>query len=131
RLQGTGVNVTRNRDNITLNMPGNVTLGFHNANLDPHFYPVLSSVADVLKEYDTTAVEVAGHTDSVDGDEVDQRLFEQSANAGPQNRVCKSNNPQRFTTIGAGKRYPIASNDTEAGRATNRRVEITLVPVSS
>jgi len=131
RLQGTGVNVTRNGDNITLNMPGNVTFGFNSANLDPQFYPVLSSVADVLKEYDKTVVEVAGHTDSVGGDEVNQRLSEQRANAVTQYLVSQNINPQRFITIGAGKRYPIASNDTEAGRAANRRVEITLVPVRS
>ena len=131
RLQGTGVNVTRNGDNITLNMPGNVTFGFNSANLDPQFYPVLSSVADVLKEYDKTVVEVAGHTDSVGGDEINQRLSEQRANAVTQYLVSQNINPQRFITIGAGKRYPIASNDTEAGRAANRRVEITLVPVRS
>ena len=38
---------------------------------------------------------------------------------------------ERLITVGGGKRYPIDSNDTEAGRAANRRVEITLVPVQS
>ncbi len=131
RLQGTGVNVTRDGDNITLNMPGNVTFAFNSANLDPQFYPVLGSVAEVLKEYDKTVVEVAGHTDSIGGDEVNQRLSEQRANAVTQYLVSQNINPQRFITVGAGKRYPIASNDTEAGRAANRRVEITLVPVRS
>lgn len=131
RLQGTGVNVTRNGDNITLNMPGNVTFAFNSANLDPQFYPVLSSVADVLKEYDKTVVEVAGHTDSIGSDEVNQRLSEQRANAVTQYLVSQNINPQRFITVGAGKRYPVASNDTDAGRAANRRVEITLVPVRS
>ena len=131
QLQGTGVSVTRNGDNITLNMPGNVTFAFNSANLDPQFYPVLSSVATVLKEYDKTVVEVAGHTDSIGSDEVNQRLSEQRANAVTQYLVSQGLNPQRFITVGAGKRYPIASNDTEAGRAANRRVEITLVPVRS
>lgn len=131
KLQGTGVNVTRDGDNITLNMPGNVTFAFNSANLDPQFYPVLSSVADVLKEYDKTVVEVAGHTDSIGSDEVNQRLSEQRANAVTQFLSAQNINPQRFITIGAGKRYPIASNDTDAGRAANRRVEITLVPVRS
>ncbi|RRN80021.1 MULTISPECIES: OmpA family protein [Pseudoxanthomonas] len=131
KLQGTGVSVTRNGDNITLNMPGNVTFAFNSSNLDPQFYPVLSSVADVLKEYDKTVVEVAGHTDSIGSDEVNQRLSEQRASAVTQFLVAQGINSQRFITIGAGKRYPIASNDTEAGRAANRRVEITLVPVRS
>ncbi|WP_425501830.1 OmpA family protein [Pseudoxanthomonas broegbernensis] len=131
KLQGTGVGVNRNGDNITLNMPGNVTFAFNSANLDPQFYPVLSGVADVLKEYDKTVVEVAGHTDSIGSDEVNQRLSEQRANAVTQFLVAQNINPQRFITVGAGKRYPIAGNDTEAGRAANRRVEITLVPVRS
>lgn len=131
QLQGTGVSVTRNGDNITLNMPGNVTFAFNSANLDPQFYPVLNSVATVLKEYDKTIVEVAGHTDSIGSDEVNQRLSEQRANAVAQYLMAQGVNPQRFIVVGAGKRYPIASNDTEAGRAANRRVEITLVPVRS
>ncbi|MBD9368219.1 OmpA family protein [Xanthomonas sp. XNM01] len=131
KLQGSGVSVTRTGDNITLNMPGNVTFAFNSANLDPQFYPVLSSVADVLKEYDKTVVEVAGHTDSIGGDDVNQRLSEQRANAVAQFLTAQNVNQARFIVVGAGKRHPIASNDTEAGRAANRRVEITLVPVRS
>ncbi len=131
KLQGSGVSVTRSGDNITLNMPGNVTFAFNSSNLDQQFYPVLSSVASVLKEYDKTVVEVAGHTDSIGGDDVNQRLSEQRANSVTQFLVAQNVNPQRFITVGAGKRHPIASNDTEAGRAANRRVEITLVPVRS
>ncbi|KAF1696710.1 cell envelope biogenesis protein OmpA [Pseudoxanthomonas jiangsuensis] len=131
RLQGSGVDVSRQGDNITLNMPGNITFAFNSSNLAPEFYPVLNNVAGVMKEYDQTVVEVAGHTDSVGSDEVNQRLSEQRANAVTQYLVAQGLNPQRFITVGAGKRHPIASNDTEAGRAANRRVEITLVPVRS
>ena len=67
RLQGTGVSVTRtgpNGENITLNMPGNVTFAVNSPDISSSFYPVLDSVALVLKEFDKTMVEVAGHTDS-------------------------------------------------------------------
>ncbi len=131
RLQGTGVDVSRTGDNITLNMPGNITFAFNSSNLAPEFYPVLNNVAGVMKEYDQTVVEVAGHTDSVGSDEVNQRISEQRANAVTQYLVAQGLNPQRFITIGAGEHHPIASNDTESGRAANRRVEITLVPVRS
>src|ERR1700676_305252 len=63
-LAGTGVSVTRMGDNITLNMPGNITFGSASAELNPSFYSVLNSVNIVLKEYEKTVVEVAGHTDS-------------------------------------------------------------------
>ena len=131
RLRGTGVDVSREGDNITLNMPGNITFAFNSSNLAPEFYPVLNNVAGVMKEYDQTVVEVAGHTDSIGSDEVNQRLSEQRADAVTRYLVAQGLDPQRFITIGAGKRHPVASNDTEAGRAANRRVEITLVPVRS
>ena len=76
QLQGTGVSVTRNGDNITLNMPGNVTFATNSADLNSQFFPVLDSVALVLKEYDKTIVEVAGHTDNTGGKQLNQGLSE-------------------------------------------------------
>ena len=131
KLQGTGVDVARKGDNITLNMPGNVTFAFNSANIDPQFYPVLNDVAAVLREYNQTVVEVAGHTDNIGSEEVNQRLSEQRAGAVAQYLQAQGVQQERLITVGGGKRYPIASNDTEAGRAANRRVEITLVPVQS
>ncbi|HSM10363.1 MAG TPA: YMGG-like glycine zipper-containing protein, partial [Lysobacter sp.] len=64
RMAGTGVDVVRQGDNITLNMPENITFGFDRSDLQPQFYPVLDRVADTLTEYNQTVVEVAGHTDS-------------------------------------------------------------------
>ena len=92
---------------------------------------MLNDVAAVLREYNQTVVEVAGHTDSIGSDEVNQRLSEQRAGAVAQYLQAQGVQQQRLITVGGGKRYPIASNDTEAGRAANRRVEITLVPVQS
>lgn len=131
RMAGTGVDVVRNGDNITLNMPSNITFAFNSANLDPQFYPVLDNVASTLTEYNQTIVEVAGHTDSIGTDAVNQRLSEQRAASVGNYLMSKGLMRDRFILTGAGKTRPIASNDTEAGRAQNRRVEITLVPVRS
>ena len=60
-LEGTGVSVTRIGDNITLNMPGNVTFATDSSDLSSAFFGVLSSVGKVLDEYEQTVVEVAGH----------------------------------------------------------------------
>ena len=68
QLQGTGVSVTRSGDNIILNMPGNVTFQTNSADINASFYQVLNSVAMVLKEFDKTIVDVAGHADSVGAD---------------------------------------------------------------
>src|SRR5688572_8516944 len=72
QLQGTGVSVTRTGKNITLNMPGNITFASNSADLNQNFFAVLDSVGLVLKEYDKTVVEVAGHTDSTGTKQLNQ-----------------------------------------------------------
>ena len=129
RMAGTGVDVVRKGDNITLNMPGNITFAFDSANLAPQFYPVLDNVASTLVQYNQTMIEVAGHTDSVGSDQYNQRLSEQRAQAVANYLSGKGVLQQRMLVVGAGESRPIASNDTETGRAQNRRVEITIVPV--
>lgn len=129
RMAGTGVGVVRQGDNITLNMPGNVTFAFNDASLQPQFYPVLNDVARTLNEYNQTVIEVAGHTDNVGSDAYNQELSVRRANSVAAYLSGQGVMQQRLITVGAGESRPIASNDTEEGRAQNRRVEITLVPV--
>jgi outer membrane protein OmpA-like peptidoglycan-associated protein len=131
RMAGTGVDVVRQGDNITLNMPGNITFAFDSSNLSTQFYPVLDNVAGTLSQYNQTMIEVAGHTDNVGTDEYNQQLSERRANAVAAYLASKGVMQQRMMVVGAGETHPIASNDTEAGRAENRRVEITIVPVKS
>ena len=130
-LAGSGVDVVRYGDNITLNMPGNITFAFDSSNLQPQFYPVLDNVANTLNEYNQTVIEVAGHTDSVGSDSYNQQLSVQRANSVAAYLSSKGIMQQRMITVGAGETRPVASNDTDAGRAQNRRVEITIVPVRS
>lgn len=129
QLQGTGVSVTRYGDNIILNMPGNITFTSARADISANFYPVLDSVALVLKEYNKTLVNVTGHTDSTGSDQFNQILSEQRASAVAQYLMSRQLSAQRFVTRGMGKTQPIADNATESGRAANRRVEITLTPL--
>jgi outer membrane protein OmpA-like peptidoglycan-associated protein len=127
KLQGTGVSVTRNGNNITLNMPGNVTFASNSADLNQQFFPVLDSVGLVLKEYDKTVVEVAGHTDNTGGKQLNQSLSERRAST-VAGYLGRSTNPKRFIIVGAADDHPIASNATPQGRQQNRRVELTIVP---
>jgi outer membrane protein OmpA-like peptidoglycan-associated protein len=129
QMQGTGVDVVRQGDNITLNMPSNVTFDFDSATLKPQFSPVLDNVAQTLTQYNQTVVEVAGHTDSVGTDAYNQALSQRRANSVAAYLGSHGIMQQRMITVGAGESRPIASNDTDGGRAQNRRVEITLVPV--
>jgi outer membrane protein OmpA-like peptidoglycan-associated protein len=131
QLQGTGVSVTRNGDNITLNMPGNVTFATNSADLRPDFFSTLNSVAVVLKEFDKTILEVAGHTDNTGEDAYNQALSERRASSVAQYLESQGIMARRVFTVGAGESRPIASNDSPDGRQANRRVELTLEPVTS
>jgi outer membrane protein OmpA-like peptidoglycan-associated protein len=126
---GTGIDVTRDGDVIKLNLPDGVTFDFNKADLKPQFYPALNNVAATLREYNQTIVEVTGHTDSIGSDAVNQRLSEQRASSVGNYLIGQGLMRERFEIVGMGKRYPIASNDTDSGRALNRRVEIRVVPL--
>ena len=130
QMAGSGVDVVRKGDNITLDMPGNVTFAFNSADLNAQFYPVLDKVAQTLVEYDKTVIEVAGHTDSVGSDAYNQQLSERRANSVAAYLASHGVAGTRVVTVGAGEGHPVASNETEEGRAQNRRVEITIVPVT-
>jgi outer membrane protein OmpA-like peptidoglycan-associated protein len=130
RMAGTGVTVTRMGDNITLNMPSNITFALNSADLNAQFFNALDGVSMVLKEYDKTVIEVAGHTDSSGSDQYNQALSERRAQAVAGYLSSHGVKAQRLITIGAGEGHPVASNDTEQGRSANRRVELTIVPVT-
>ena len=132
-LQGTGVSVTRtgpNGENITLNMPGNVTFATDSSDLNPAFFDVLNSVGKVLKQFDKTVVEVAGHTDSTGSEQYNQSLSERRAATVAQYLEAKGVATQRILTVGMGESRPVADNGTPEGRQANRRVEITMVPLT-
>ena len=130
-LQGTGVSVTRIGDNITLNMPGNVTFAYDSADLSPAFFEVLNSVSKVMDEYDKTIVEVAGHTDSTGSESYNRSLSQRRAGSVAGYLRSQGIDDQRLMTVGMGEELPVADNGTDAGRQANRRVEITMVPVTA
>lgn len=130
QLQGTGVSVTRNGDNIILNMPSNITFDTDSSTTKPQFAEVLNSVGLVLKEYNKTYVDVIGHTDSTGGDTHNQALSERRANSVAAELANRGVIWERLVTRGMGPRYPIADNGTATGRAQNRRVEIAIIPVT-
>ena len=129
-LSGTGVSVTRDGDNIILNMPANITFDVGSYSIKSQFFDVLNSVHVVLNEYDKTLVEIMGHTDSTGERAFNQTLSEKRAKSVAQYFESRKLNTLRLATYGHGEDYPVASNDNEAGRKLNRRVEIVLVPVT-
>jgi outer membrane protein OmpA-like peptidoglycan-associated protein len=130
QLQNTGVSVTRNGDNLILNMPGNVTFATDSSNISADFYPVLDSVALVINEFEKTYIDINGHTDSTGAESYNQTLSEARASSVARYLESQKVVPQRIITRGMGESQPIADNDTREGRALNRRVEIILTPIT-
>ncbi|MGD8498789.1 MAG: OmpA family protein [Chromatiales bacterium] len=131
RLEGTGVSVTRDGDNLILNMPGNVTFDFNRGELQSSFYEVLNSVALVLKKYEKTGIEIIGHTDSIGSESYNRDLSLRRAESVAAYLEGQGVQRLRMEVMGMGESRPVADNTTEAGRSQNRRVELILIPLTA
>ncbi|WP_347092746.1 OmpA family protein [Sphingomonas parapaucimobilis] len=129
RTAGTDVQVVRQGDDLLLNLPSGITFAYNSSQVQPQFRQTLDQVADILSQYKQTYIDVYGHTDSTGSDAYNQRLSEQRAVSVADYLASRGVQPARIGTRGFGKSQPIASNDTEEGRAANRRVEIKIVPI--
>ena len=130
RLQNSGVSVTRVGDTIVLNMPSNITFDSDQSDVKPGFYDTLNSVALVFQEYDQSYIDVVGHTDADGSDDYNYDLSRRRAASVAQYLSAQQLNPNRFSVEGRGEREPIASNASASGKAQNRRVEITIQPLT-
>lgn len=128
-LQGTGVQVQRDGNNLTLIMPGNITFASNSADLSSSFYPTLNSLVQVFKEFNKNGVDIVGHTDSTGSQQLNQDLSNRRARSVAAYLEGNGVAASRISAYGAGSSQPIASNDTAEGRAQNRRVEINLRPL--
>lgn len=130
QLQGTGVQVVREGDNIRLIMPGNITFETDSYNLRGSFYPVLNSVAEVLAKYADTTMRVTGHTDNTGSRAYNQTLSEKRAASVADYLATRQVDRTRMMVQGMGFDQPIADNSSAEGRAANRRVELYILPRS-
>jgi len=131
QLQGTGVQVVREGDNIRLIMPGNITFETDSYNLKTNFYPVLNSVGLVLAKYADTTMRVTGYTDNTGNRQYNQNLSERRARSVADYLATREVAQSRMYVQGLGFDQPIADNATAEGRAQNRRVELTILPKTS
>jgi outer membrane protein OmpA-like peptidoglycan-associated protein len=129
RTAGTDVQVVRQGDDLILNMPAGITFAYDSSTVQPQFQRTLDQVAATLAQYDQTYIDVYGHTDSTGSDAYNQALSERRATAVADALAARGVQSARIGTRGYGKTQPIAGNDTDAGRAANRRVEIKIVPI--
>lgn len=128
---GTGVDVERDGDVIKLNLPDGVTFDFNKTNVKSQFYPALNSIASTINQYDQTIVEINGHTDNIGSLSANQKVSDERARSVGSYLSAQGVQSVRMEMHGYNYQYPVASNDTEQGRALNRRVEIRLIPLRS
>lgn len=128
QLQGTGVRVVREGDNIRLVMPGNITFETDSYHLRSNFYEVLNSVGLVLARYADTTIRVSGHTDNTGSRQYNQTLSERRAQSVSDYLVTRDVARERMYVQGVGFDQPIADNNSAEGRAMNRRVELYILP---
>jgi len=129
---GSGVDVTPTQDgnSILVNLPDGVTFAVDSTVISPAFQQTLNQIAESLKTYPDSLIDVYGHTDSTGSDAYNQGLSERRAQSVANYLSMRGVAAARVRSQGFGKQYPVASNDTAEGRALNRRVEIKITPIS-
>ncbi|MFC0397757.1 OmpA family protein [Paraburkholderia rhizosphaerae] len=125
--KGTGTQITEQPDgSLKLNIPSSVTFDTNSYAIKPSFQPVLAQVAQTLNENPEVIAQVVGHTDSTGQPAYNQTLSVNRAESVTSYLASQGVAAQRLSASGMGANQPIADNNTEAGRAANRRVEIYL-----
>ncbi len=127
-LSGTGVGVARQGDTLVLRMPSDITFATNQSNIEPRFDGVLSDVSRILSQYDQSLVDIIGHTDSSGGDVINQPLSERRAVSVADALIRNGVQRERLYVAGVSSSRPVVSNETPAGRAQNRRVEVVIRP---
>ncbi|HLV50418.1 MAG TPA: OmpA family protein, partial [Flavobacterium sp.] len=123
-----GAEVERVGEGIKLVLNENtVNFGFDSSDLTATAKSNLDKIAKVFIDHPKTLINIYGYTDSVGKDEYNMKLSRSRANAVKAYLVSKGIGTKRITTVGMGEADPVASNDTDAGRAQNRRVEFAIV----
>jgi len=129
-LEGTGATVTNTGEQLLVNLPSSVSFDFDRADLKPEFFDPLAEVATTLNNYPSFLIDVVGHTDSVGSDAYNQSLSERRAGSVDNFLTGRGVLRDRIVSYGKGETAPIASNDTDFGRAENRRVELIITPIT-
>jgi outer membrane protein OmpA-like peptidoglycan-associated protein len=127
-IGGSGAGIVNTGSQLIVNLPEAITFPIDSAEVRPDFRDELASVARSLQNYPNSTVEVIGHTDNTGSAAYNQALSERRAAAVSNILIANGVPAWRIRSVGRGLNQPVASNDTAAGRAANRRVEIVITP---
>ncbi|GAB3648858.1 OmpA family protein [Echinicola sediminis] len=118
--------VERVGEGIQITFDSGILFGFDSYQLTPQAQENVMKLAKILNDYPDTNIMIYGHTDSKGSDEYNQSLSEKRANSVSNYLKMQGISNVRLATEGQGESMPVATNDTEAGRAQNRRVEVAI-----
>lgn len=121
-----GAKVERVGEGILITFESGLLFKTNSAELEPATKSNLTDLAGTLNKYDDTNVLIEGHTDNTGEDSYNQRLSERRAAAVESYLASQGVDASRLTTAGYGEKQPVATNDTDAGRSSNRRVEVAI-----
>ncbi|WP_122417800.1 OmpA family protein [Pseudomonas viridiflava] len=128
-MANTGVEVQRQGDQIKLIMPGNITFATDSSAIASSFYSPLNNLANSLKQFNQSNIEIIGYTDSTGSRQHNMDLSQQRAQSVATYLTSQGVDRAHLSVRGAGPDQPIASNADANGRAQNRRVEVNLKPI--
>jgi outer membrane protein OmpA-like peptidoglycan-associated protein len=120
--------VAREGNLLAVTFKGDVTFDTNSAVLRPGLNSEINRVAGILNQYPNTFVRVEGHTDSRGSNEYNMDLSIRRSNAVKNLLLQRGVSENRIEVVGFGETMPVATNETEAGRQKNRRVEIKIAP---
>ena len=129
-LQGTGVQVSFENNQINLIMPGNITFDTNSSDIKNSFQSTLNAIAKVVNKYNKTIIDIVGYTDNTGTASRNNFLSLERANSVANYLKIQGVSGSRINTSGKGSANPIASNSTATGREQNRRVEINLIQIN-
>lgn len=120
-------NVVLIKDTVKVVFPNSVLFDFGSATIKPGIYPAFERFSSVLNKYKQVDVLICGHSDTVGTAEMNIALSKRRADSAKALLIYGNVDECRFYTWGMGSRHPVASNESEAGRQQNRRVEFIVL----
>jgi len=120
--------IKREGNLLAISLKGDLTFDTNSATVRPGLYSEIDRIANVLYQYPQTVVRVEGHTDSRGSEEYNLNLSQRRADAVKNLLSQRGLAANRVETVAFGESRPVATNETEAGRQRNHRVEIKIAP---
>ena len=118
-------------DELLVGMTGETAFEVDSDRIKPGFYSTMDKIAAIVNQYGKTELAVAGHTDSTGSAQHNQLLSERRAGSVENYLTGSGVYQERIASAGFGMNKPVASNETDAGRRLNRRVDIIIVPITA